>query len=181
MDRVCQDGERRLQLDGEHGLVDGLAHRGAGQEGAHDRPGTPIHDDRGMAIGLGGIALGGHGEVDAELGGIDAALASLLEPEADRRGLRIGIDGARDGRVVRPNVVAQRKPRCHLALVMREVGMHLRSGDVPGDVDVLGDAELIVHLKRPVEGRAAGFAATDDRRLARGRQGESLCASSASW
>ena len=51
----------------------------------------------------------------------------LLQQQAHRGGLGIGVDGAGDGAEVRRDVLAERDARRHLALVVADVGVHLRT------------------------------------------------------
>jgi len=76
-----------------------------------------------------------------------AKLDRIVEVKPDAGGLRVGVGGMRDGLMVGPDVLAERDPGDHLALVDREMGMHLGAGWVARDVDVVGDPEPIVGLE----------------------------------
>ncbi|MEO6350605.1 MAG: hypothetical protein ABIP53_08135 [Candidatus Limnocylindrales bacterium] len=77
-------------------------------------------------------------------------LASLVELESDASGLGLGVRGAGNGAVVGHHVLAERDPSRHLALVDREVGVHLWPSWVTRDVHPVGDAEASVRAELPV-------------------------------
>ena len=75
--------------------------------------------------------------------------ARLVDGHAHAAGLRVRVDGTRYRAVVRLDVLAERHAHDHLALVMSQVSVHLRSGRITCDPDAVGQ------LQRPVAWQAA--------------------------
>src|SRR5438094_108710 len=74
-----------------------------------------VDDDRYVTLRLADVALGARPEIRGLLVGVNAAFLRLLEQQADRGGLGIGIDGARRRAEIGADLVAERDLHSRLA------------------------------------------------------------------
>ncbi len=156
VNRIGQDTEWDARPDGEDALVDRLAHRRSGHEGADQLARRSVDDDGAVTVDLRGVALGRRPDLGGELDRVDAALLRLLQQQADRCRLGIGVGRARDRVEGRPiALVTQGDARRGFSGVVPEVGVQLRPAGIANGVDVLGDPETVIGRQLAVLGRDA--------------------------
>ena len=139
LDRVGEDVDRDVGADGERRLLQPLA--GLGTERVRARQPLAVAEERQEAVALGvGMRVGG-GLGDLRQRDHRAEAAGV---GADRGGLRIGVDHARHGLVVRLARLPEDVRRDHVALVLADVGQRPQPGDVPDRPEPLARAQVRV-------------------------------------
>src|SRR5207245_9613042 len=113
--------DRRTEFYREHRFVDRLGCRGPPDERSDDDLVLAVDDDRHVTLRLTHVALGAGPEIRGLLVRVNPAFLRLLEQQADRGGLGLGIDGARGSVEVGGDLVAERDLHSRLALVVPEM------------------------------------------------------------
>ena len=113
-----------------------------------ERPRAAVHHDGHVPRRPGHGSLRGVREGHRGLERIVPGRERRLQLKTHPGDLRVGVDGAGDGAIVRAGVVAQGDPNRHPTLVVGEMGVHLRASDVARHEDRVRDPQVRSHRER---------------------------------
>ena len=134
--------------------MDGGRGVGAGHRRADQLARAAVDDDRHVPpLGLERVAPRALGKVGDQLERVETAVERFLERQPDRRGFGLGVGRPGQSAVVGHHRLAEGHPDRDLALVVRLVGVQLRSRRVADDPQAVGQAQPPVTRERRPAGR----------------------------